>query len=435
MKKDTIIVVFSSHLSDDENNRFIEHISKTIGVNHSVFCYKNFNQYSLSEIYNRAIKEHYKPNSIMVFCHNDIVIKTNNWGRLLLTKFNNSDFSIIGVAGTTYLHDNGVWWHDRSKMFGVVEHTDGYNVWVNEYASPKVGYTKPVIVIDGLFMAVDCTNIMHLFDENFKGFHFYDLGFCFPNYLDGVNIGVTNDIRILHKSIGITNQEWEENRQLFIKKYDCDLPELYTQYYNYDILVNILTRTHNRPKHFKVCRESILNQTYKKINHIVGSDVDCDYYDKAIRLTINDVQYPQLMPEYNTYPAPWNLHLNELAKYVKDGWVMYLDDDDKFVHKNALKIIVNNIDSENELIVWRVKININEQGWIVPSDSAFSKKIEAGNVSGIGFMFHSKYLPVDWGSWSYGDYRVYMQLLNKGLKLKWIDLVLTETQDKPKNGK
>jgi len=50
-------------------------------------------------------------------------------------------------------------------------------------------------------------------------------------------------------------------------------------------------------------------------------------------------------------------------------------------------------------------------------------------------MFHSKYLPVDWGSWSFGDFRVGRQLLAKGLKPKWIDLILTETQGKPNNGK
>lgn len=224
MKKDNIVVVFSSHLSEDDNQKFIINVHNTINVKHKVVCYPNFNQYSLTQIYNQAIKEHNNESTIIVFSHPDIIIKTKNWGRLLLNKFNNSDFSIIGVAGTTYLHDNGVWWYDRSKMYGVVEHTDGYSVWVSEYAKPIPGYTKPVVVIDGLFMAVDCNNIIHQFDEDFKGFHFYDLSFCFPNYLDGCNIGVTTDVRILHKSLGMTNQKWDENRIQFVKKYKNNLP-------------------------------------------------------------------------------------------------------------------------------------------------------------------------------------------------------------------
>ena len=74
--KNNIVVVFSSHLSEDENNKFIKHIGDTIGCKHKVVCYPNFNQYSLPEVYNKAIAEHNNPDAIMVFCHNDIFIKT-----------------------------------------------------------------------------------------------------------------------------------------------------------------------------------------------------------------------------------------------------------------------------------------------------------------------------------------------------------------------
>lgn len=225
--KNNIIVIFSSHLSEEANQKFIKHIDETIGVKHTTICYPNFNQFSLPQVYNQAIKEHNNPDAIMVFCHNDIKIHTRTWGRLLLNKFNNSDFSIIGVAGTTFLHESGCWWTDRSKMYGVVEHTDGINTWVSEYAIPRPGYTKPVILVDGVFMAVDCNNIEHQWDEDFKGFHLYDLSFCIPNYLDGCNIGVTTDIRILHQSIGMTNEQWEANRQQFVEKYKDELPITY----------------------------------------------------------------------------------------------------------------------------------------------------------------------------------------------------------------
>ena len=175
--KNNIVVVFSSHFTEEENQKFIKHIDDTIGVKHTTVCYPNFNQFSLSEVYNRAIKEYNTPESIMVFMHNDITIKTRTWGRLLLSKFNNSNFSIIGVAGTTTLLESAQWWQDRSKMVGVVEHTDGIQTWVSEYAVPIKGYTKPVVLVDGVFMAVDCNNIVHQWDENFMGFHLYDLAF------------------------------------------------------------------------------------------------------------------------------------------------------------------------------------------------------------------------------------------------------------------
>jgi hypothetical protein len=228
----------------------------------------------------------------------------------------------------------------------------------------------------------------------------------------------------------MTNEQWENNRKQFAEKYKDELPIFYSDAKNDDILINVITRTHDRPKYFENCRNSIINQSHPNINHIVGSDVDCSYYPDAVKLSLKEVIHPQ--PEIGTYPAPWNLHLNELGTYVKNGWVMYLDDDDMFTHQNAVRFIVNNIVNDDEILFWRVNIN---NGWIVPNDEAFGRAIQPGNISGIGMMFHSKHLPVDWGSWSYGDFRVITQLLSKKLKPRWIDLVLTQTQGMPNNGK
>jgi hypothetical protein len=222
--KNKIIVIFSSHLGEEKNNEFISHIHSTIGVKHSVFCYENYNQYSLSEIYNKAIDEHYEKNSIMLFIHNDLEIKTLEWGKILLRHFNNSDYTIIGIAGSTYT--DGVWWTDFSKAYGQVMHTNGVGEWLSEYSNPIKGI-QPVVTIDGLFMAVDCDKITHKFDEKYGKFHMYDQGFVVKNFLDGVNVGVITDIRVLHKSIGMTNESWEENRKKFVEEYKDQLPIRY----------------------------------------------------------------------------------------------------------------------------------------------------------------------------------------------------------------
>lgn len=225
MKKNNITVVFSSHLSKEENVKFMTHVSNTIGCKHNIHCYPNFNEFSLPQLYNRALGEYIDESTIFVFCHNDIIFKTRNWGKILLNKFNNPeyDYQIIGVAGSTYMPASGRWWDDRSKMVGIVEHTDGFKDWVSQYSKPISG-VRDVVLIDGLFMAVDPTEIEHKFDENYRGFHFYDLSFCIPNYLDGCNVGVVTDIRILHKSMGVTNQEWEINRIQFVNENIHQLP-------------------------------------------------------------------------------------------------------------------------------------------------------------------------------------------------------------------
>ena len=81
-----------------------------------------------------------------------------------------------------------------------------------------------VVVVDGLFFAVNKNIIKETFDESVEGFHFYDVDFSFRNYIAGVKVGVTSDIDVTHLSIGETNQQWDENRKLFAEKYKDNLP-------------------------------------------------------------------------------------------------------------------------------------------------------------------------------------------------------------------
>jgi len=189
------------------------------------------------------------------------------------------------------------------------------------------------------------------------------------------------------------------------------------------ILINILTRTYKRPTKFKICRKSIDSQTYKNINHIIGSECKCEYLNENEYIKLSEKKVGP-KPSVGKQPAPWNLHLNEMGTYVKEGWVMYIDDDDMFIDENSLQTIIEHIENENQLILWRVNIN----GKIIPNDTNFGK-IVAGNISSLGFMFHSKYLPVDWGSWTFGDYRAVNYLANDlKLEQKWINKQLTKTQ-------
>lgn len=328
MKKN-VIVVFSSHLGDDENHKFIQHIHDTIGVSHNIVCYPNYNQYSLTSIYNRAINEYATENSIMVFCHNDILFRTKNWGRILLSKFNSTDFQIIGLAGTTTLSENGVWWDDRSKMFGVVEHTDGDTTWVSEYSQPVKGEIKPVVLVDGVFIAVDCDAIEHKFDEEFDGFHLYDLSFCVPNFLDGCNIGVTTDIRILHKSIGITTPKWEENRMKFVDKYVNELPLTFPPEYD-EIIVNIK----NEPK------VTVIIPTKNNLNYLINNI-------KSWNDVVNYNNYKIIIADTGSDDnviAGYDKILNDKIKLIKYDYYNFA--------KINNDVVNNHIDNDTELILF-----------------------------------------------------------------------------------
>jgi hypothetical protein len=292
--KTNIVIVFSSHLSEEENQKFIKHVDGTIGAKHKTVCYPNHNQFSLSQIYNDALKNHKVKDSVFVMCHNDIVFKTMDWGKVLLKHFNSTDFGIIGVAGTTYIPKSGMWWEDRSKMYGVVEHTNGISTWVSEYSNEFHG-VKPVAHVDGLFMAIDPDKINKGFNENYGKFHFYDLSFCIDNYLEDINIGVITSIRILHKSVGQTNQSWEENRQKFAREYS--LPIKYVpgdklrvliccQYFN--------NYTGSEVSNYELSRELVkLNCDVTIISSMVGNPL----YDKAIKNGVKVYSYINL-PNY-----------------------------------------------------------------------------------------------------------------------------------------
>jgi hypothetical protein len=202
---------------------FIEYLKKSSGYKKLEVIEKiNNGDKSLSEIYNEILSE--SKTNLVLFIHDDIYFDTTSWYYKLVKHFENENYGIIGLAGTTILPNSGQWWEKRNKMIGVVNHESDGKKWTSKYSDEFGNKIKETVIIDGVFIAVDKTKIKNNFVEDFKGFHFYDLPFCVENYLKGVKIGVITNIRITHKSIGMTNQQWEDNRKLFVEKYKNNFP-------------------------------------------------------------------------------------------------------------------------------------------------------------------------------------------------------------------
>ena len=207
----------------EHNPKFIEYLKKSSG-NKKIEVIEKINngEKSLSQVYNEILEE--SKTDIVILCHDDIYFDTTSWYYKIKSHFEESDYGILGVAGTTEMPQTGRWWDSRRKMIGVVNHESGGKKWTSKYSDEFGKSIKQTILVDGLFIALSKTRIKNNFDEEFKGFHFYDIGFCFRNHLDGVKIGVITNVRITHKSIGQTNEQWEENRQFFVEKYNNNLP-------------------------------------------------------------------------------------------------------------------------------------------------------------------------------------------------------------------
>jgi glycosyltransferase involved in cell wall biosynthesis len=208
----------------EHDKGFEEHVKKTIGLkNYELIFYINPGTHSLTELYNKGLNE--SKNKYVLFCHNDIKYLKSGWGKKYIEQLEKQDFGIIGHAGTTKLTESGRWWDDMNLMVGQVwhQHNDEQSgktmKWESKYSGNFGENIIQTINLDGLAFCVNKDKIKEKFHENIKGFHFYDLDFTLANHLAGVKVGVMFGNPILHKSIGMTNEQWETTRQQFVDKW------------------------------------------------------------------------------------------------------------------------------------------------------------------------------------------------------------------------
>lgn len=216
-----ISVVISTRKIDDT---YLKHVEKMFShPKTQILIYENDGVDSLPKIYNLGLKD--SEHDIVVFMHDDLILETSNITPKVVRLFNeNPEYGIIGLAGTDNLI-SGMWWQDKESMYGVVGHEHEGKRHVNHYSKKSFGdKPKEVVIVDGLFMMVHKKRIKHTFNEEFKGFHFYDLPICVENHLDGVKIGVTTKIMVTHKSIGMVNKQWEKNKLFFEALYEKNFP-------------------------------------------------------------------------------------------------------------------------------------------------------------------------------------------------------------------
>ena len=194
-------------------------------------------------------------------------------------------------------------------------------------------------------------------------------------------------------------------------------------------LINIITRTSNRPNYFNRCISSIREQSYKNIRHIVSVDDDItENYVKEYDVEYYRVNKQDIIksPQIHRRIAPYNLYLNELKSKVIDGWILYLDDDDEFTSIDSVSNIVNNINDDNDLLLWKVKFPTV----IIPEHDFFiNKTIAACHISMIGFMYHHKHdRDILFDGYTLGDFTFIKKLEPKIPKKIWIDQIYTKIQ-------
>jgi hypothetical protein len=323
----------------ENNEKYTDYLKKTCGIkNVEVIQKVNNGEKSLSQVYNEIIDE--STNDIIIFCHDDLEFETSNWGKRIIKHFGKSDFGILGVAGTTEIPKSGMWWEDKRKMIGIVNHKHEGKKWESKYSKSWGDDISESCIVDGLFIAIDKTKIKERFDESVEGFHFYDVYFSVKNFLGGVKIGVIFNVRLTHLSIGQTNESWEEKRQVFSTEYEDKLP------LKSDININYNLREFKFLRKYKLkiilsASEDIEN-TKKSIEEIELFNLP--NYD--INLISNDSNYEEIKGLENKNLKVYEGSFNEQSKNLsilkwEDDFINESYDLIFFIDKNVK--LLNNI--------------------------------------------------------------------------------------------
>lgn len=293
---------------------------------------------SLTKAYNRGLSQ--ATNDIVVFLHDDIEFDTKGWGNKIIKHFEeNPEFGILGLAGTTDLPATGRWWDDRSKMVGIVNHKHEGKKWESKYSKSWENEITEVVTVDGLFFAIHKKRIKNVFDENVVGFHFYEIDFVFSNHLNGVRVGVMYNIRVTHKSIGMTNQQWDDNRVQFIEKYKDKLPyQFVPDFYipkkslnlNLKPKIKVVIQSSGDITNFETLYKNILSFNYPTLKIALISNED--NYDELKDLSFNQVTIFE--GYYNSLPKNLSILKFEENFIEKDDELVFFMNDNAEIISN-----------------------------------------------------------------------------------------------------
>ena len=213
----------------------------------------------------------------------------------------------------------------------------------------------------------------------------------------------------------------EEERKIRgeIPSFTCD--------FNGSPLINILIRTSSRPHHFDKCLKSIINQEYKNYRIIVCYDTEDSksYIEKYADKCNIFYYYVEKDLRLRKEKYKFNLYCNSLMDKVDNGYIIFVDDDDTLTHKYVLNIIINNIRSTADFLIWKF---LRPDKVIYPKDI---NNVKLGEIDTTSICFHSKYKNMSrWWDKQCGDFNFYNQLLTH-TKVKFnrvfIDSILTQT--------
>lgn len=274
-----------------------------------------------------------------VYLHQDTFIINKNFILDMLSIFEHHEkIGLMGVAGAKTIPTNGVWW-DSIHKYGKVYESHTGKMELTSFNDIKRRYEN-VKAIDGLIMITQYDIPWR--EDIFDGWNFYDISQSMEFNLAGYEVVIPNQYEpwCIH-DCGSANtiDECDIYRSRFLNEYSKDMFSL----------VSVLIPTYNRPQYLQLALESVLNQTYKNIEIIIGDDSTNNETEKLIV-----ENYLNKYDNIKYYHNEKNLGQfdNDIKLYnmANGEFINYLMDDDLFEITKIEKMMNYFIHDDNEEI-------------------------------------------------------------------------------------
>lgn len=222
-----MISIIVCSIDVDNYNALINNIALTIGTEFEVIKIDNFEEkYSLTQAYNLGASK--AKFDCLVFIHEDILFRTNNWGTIIIQSLKIERIGLIGVAGSNFKSSVPSSWYEIEKYryVNIVQH---YKFANKESKHIIFGFQqnenyKEAVIIDGVFMATKKAIWLQIkFDEKLPGFHGYDIDFSLA-ISKKYKVLITSKILLEHFSEGRENSDWLYSTIKVARKWHSLLP-------------------------------------------------------------------------------------------------------------------------------------------------------------------------------------------------------------------
>lgn len=182
-------------------NALVKNIAETCGVIYEIIKIDNPNLMGISQAYNLGASQAQYP--YLLFLHEDVLFRCNNWGEALIKHLDNQKTGIIGVAGSNYVPKVPCGWFLKNMKYQFMNIIQNSKDGSQPHLLHNMEKDKhKVFGVDGVFMGIrKDVYEKHKFNEDLKKFHGYDLDIALNIAKNYANY-VVNDILLEHFSLG-----------------------------------------------------------------------------------------------------------------------------------------------------------------------------------------------------------------------------------------